>query len=63
MLEELQEDLEDLGIRLELVGCKEDSANLVEALVTGKVSALVYAPTAQGGDINPSGAIRHLGKS
>ena len=46
MLEELQEDLEDLGIRLELVECKEDSANLVEALVTGKVSALVFAPIA-----------------
>ena len=33
---EVHEDLEDLGIRLELVGCKGDSANLVEALVTGK---------------------------
>ena len=45
-MKEVQGDLEDLGVRLELVGYKEDSANCVVALVTGKVSALAFAPIA-----------------
>ena len=62
MLEEVQEGLDDLEVRMELVVYKEDSANRVEALVTRKVSALVFAPPAQEGDINPNGAIKYLGK-
>ena len=57
--------LEALGDRLELVGhkfLKEGSVNHATALVTGKVNVLVYASTAHGGDISPSGASRHLEK-